>query len=148
MRDVLAKMRDCGKDVKMRDFPHDCGMVDTYEFLSSEIYLSVAILENGRHLGFSIGQSYIMDFITIEISHANFGVWITIGTIHPTDARCQTANLPQGKCYNMPQRRLAHDSCNCRKNTVYLTSSELCTMFGIYIYIYMTTSMWMSTIYY
>ena len=30
MRDVLAKMRECGKDVKMRDFPHDCGMVDTY----------------------------------------------------------------------------------------------------------------------
>ena len=31
MRDVLAKMRECGKDVKMRDFPHDCGMVDTYD---------------------------------------------------------------------------------------------------------------------
>ena len=30
MRDVLEKMRECGKDVKMRDFPHDCGMVDTY----------------------------------------------------------------------------------------------------------------------
>ena len=30
MRDVLAKIRECGKDVKMRDFPHDCGMVDTY----------------------------------------------------------------------------------------------------------------------
>ena len=30
MRDVLAKMRECGKDVKMRDFPHDCRMVDTY----------------------------------------------------------------------------------------------------------------------
>ena len=36
MRDVLAKMRECGKDVKMRDFPHDCGMVDTYgEFTES-----------------------------------------------------------------------------------------------------------------
>ena len=33
MRDVLAKMRECGKDVKMRDFPHDCGMVDTYAFI-------------------------------------------------------------------------------------------------------------------
>ena len=32
MRDVLAKMRECGKYVKMRDFPHDCGMVDTYEY--------------------------------------------------------------------------------------------------------------------
>ena len=30
MRDVLAKMRECGKGVKMRDFPHVCGMVDTY----------------------------------------------------------------------------------------------------------------------
>ena len=30
MQDVLAKMRECRKDVKMRDFPHDCGMVDTY----------------------------------------------------------------------------------------------------------------------
>ena len=31
MRDVLGKMRECGKYVKMRDFPHDCGMVDTYD---------------------------------------------------------------------------------------------------------------------
>ena len=23
-------MRECGKYIKMRDFPHDCGMVDTY----------------------------------------------------------------------------------------------------------------------
>ena len=30
MRDVLGKMRECGKYVKMRDFLHDCGMVDTY----------------------------------------------------------------------------------------------------------------------
>ena len=30
MRDVLGKMRECGKYVKMRDFPHDCGRVDTY----------------------------------------------------------------------------------------------------------------------
>ena len=33
MRDVLAKMRECGKDVKMRYFPHDCGMVDTYDII-------------------------------------------------------------------------------------------------------------------
>ena len=31
MRDVLGKMRECAKYVKMRDFPHDCGRVDTYE---------------------------------------------------------------------------------------------------------------------
>ena len=30
MRDVLAKMRECGKQAKTRDFPHDCGTVDTY----------------------------------------------------------------------------------------------------------------------
>ena len=30
MRDVSAKMRECGKSAKMRDFPHDCGTVDTY----------------------------------------------------------------------------------------------------------------------
>ena len=28
MRDVLGKMRECGKYIKMRDFPHNCGMVD------------------------------------------------------------------------------------------------------------------------
>ena len=33
MRDVLAKMRECGKYAKMRDFPHDCGTVDTYVIL-------------------------------------------------------------------------------------------------------------------
>ena len=32
MWDVLAKMRECGKEAKMRDFPHDCGTVDTYGF--------------------------------------------------------------------------------------------------------------------
>ena len=42
MRDVLAKMRECGKDVKMRDFPHDCGMVDTY---GMRVILSVKNLE-------------------------------------------------------------------------------------------------------
>ena len=26
MRDILAKMRECGKDVKMRDFRHDSGV--------------------------------------------------------------------------------------------------------------------------
>ena len=30
MRDTLAKMRECGKWANMRDFPHDCGTVDTY----------------------------------------------------------------------------------------------------------------------
>ena len=33
MRDVLEKMRECGKLTNLRDFPHDCGMVDTYELV-------------------------------------------------------------------------------------------------------------------
>ena len=32
MLDVLGKMREYGKYVKMRDVPHDCGMVDTVLF--------------------------------------------------------------------------------------------------------------------
>ncbi len=39
MRDVLEKMQECGKDVKMRDFPHDCGMVDTYEIVPFDVRL-------------------------------------------------------------------------------------------------------------
>ena len=31
MRDVRAKMRECGKQAKMWDFLHDFGTVDTYE---------------------------------------------------------------------------------------------------------------------
>ena len=50
------------------------------------IYLFVAILENGRHPGFSIGQSYRMDLITIEMSHDKFGDCITICTILPKKA--------------------------------------------------------------
>ena len=39
MRDVLGKMRECGKYAKMLDFPHDCGTcgaVDTYMERSAE----------------------------------------------------------------------------------------------------------------
>ena len=50
------------------------------------MYLFVAILENGRHLGFSIDQSDGMDLITIEMSHANVGACIIICTIHPKNA--------------------------------------------------------------
>ena len=38
MRDVLGKMRECGKYIKMRDFPHDCGMVDTYEIRPKAVF--------------------------------------------------------------------------------------------------------------
>ena len=33
MHDVLTKMRECGKEGKMQDFPHDCRMVDTYAII-------------------------------------------------------------------------------------------------------------------
>ena len=39
-----------------------------------EIYLSAAILKNGRHIVFSIGQYGTTDLITLEMSHANVGV--------------------------------------------------------------------------
>ena len=71
------------------------------------MYLFVAILENGRHLRLSIGQSYRMDLITVEMSHAKFGDCITICMIHPKHAyylvHCKCYNLPQGQCYNLPQ---------------------------------------------
>ena len=51
--------------------------------MTCKIYLFVAILENDRHLGFFIGQSYRMDLITIEMSHARFGDCITICAITP-----------------------------------------------------------------
>ena len=46
----------------------------------------MAILENGRHLEFSIYQFDKIYLITIEMSHANVGAFITICTIHPTNA--------------------------------------------------------------
>ena len=42
MRDVLAKMRECGKEAKMRDFPHDCGTVDTYAFINTNYKFTVS----------------------------------------------------------------------------------------------------------
>ena len=52
--------------------------------------LFVAILENGRNLGFSIYQSDRIYLITIEMSHANFGACITnkVRYIHLTTSRC------------------------------------------------------------
>ena len=52
MRDVLEKMRECGKDVKMRDFPHDCGMVDTYGLpLLLQSFKHDAILDAESEIG-------------------------------------------------------------------------------------------------
>ena len=44
MRDVLAKMQECGKYVEMRDFPHDCRMAGTYDMqfiASTEVMYSL-----------------------------------------------------------------------------------------------------------
>ena len=87
--------------------------------MKCNIHLFVAILENGHHIEFLIGESYIMDLITIEMSYVKFGDCITICTIRPTNAyyllHSKCYNLPQGKCYNMAQCHLAHEMCNCRK---------------------------------
>ena len=64
MRDVLGKIRECGKDVKMRDFPHDCGMVDTYAIVK-------LMLRNISDLVTSMsmnGTGYLVLIITRTIS--------------------------------------------------------------------------------
>ena len=40
MRDVLAKMRECGKQAKMRDFPRDCGTVPPMDPCTISISIS------------------------------------------------------------------------------------------------------------
>ena len=63
MRDVLAKMRECGKEAKMRDFPHDCGTVDTYAnavFIANllcTLYLKMCQSWNKRLIDWLIGRS-------------------------------------------------------------------------------------------
>ena len=42
MRDVLEKMRECGKLPNLRDFPHDCGMVDTYVIKYAKLQLIIS----------------------------------------------------------------------------------------------------------
>ncbi len=52
MRDVLGKMRECWKYVKMRDFPHDCGTVGTMEVtaaISLTSTVSVCAVNGERH---------------------------------------------------------------------------------------------------
>ena len=95
----------------------------------------MAILENGRHLGFSIDESDRMDLITIEMSHANFGACIVICTIHPNNANyllhnesvttCSDGNVTT--CPNV----ISLTKFAIVEHTVYLTSSELDTRLGI-----------------
>ena len=51
MRDVLEKMRECGKLQNLRDFPHDCGMVDTYGKQRNSLILSVWQWKSGGPTG-------------------------------------------------------------------------------------------------
>ena len=67
--------------------------------MKCKMYLFVAILENGRNLGFSIGQSYRMNLTNIEMSHAKFGDCTTICTIHLKNSY----SLLHYKCYNYPK---------------------------------------------
>ena len=93
------------------------------------MYLFVAILENGRHLGFSIDQSEGMDLITIEMSHANFGACIIICTIHPNNANYllhskSVTTCPKATVTTCPNV-ISLTKFAILENKVYLTSSDL-----------------------
>ena len=95
----------------------------------------VAILKNGRHLGFSIDQSDGMDLITIEMSHANFGACIIICTIHPKNANYllhskSVTTCPKATVTTCPNV-ISLTKFAIVENTVCLTSSDLHTRFGI-----------------
>ena len=99
------------------------------------MYLFVAILENGRHLGFSIDQSDGMDLITIEMSHANFDACIIICMIHPNNANYllhskSVTTCPKAAVTTCPNV-FSLTTYAIVENTVYLTSSDLYTRFGI-----------------
>ena len=125
----LQHLQNISFDQKNDEFGHFCPA------WWSKIYLFVAILENGRHLGFSIDQSDGMDLITIEMSHANFGACIVICTIHPKNANYllhseSVTTCPDGNvttCPNViPLTKFA-----IVENTVYPTSSDLYTRLGV-----------------
>ena len=91
----------------------------------------MAILENGRHLGFSIGQSDRMDLITIEKSHTNVGVSIAICTIHLKNARyllhCNSVTTcPKGNVTTCPNV-ISLTKYVIVENTMHLTSNDLYT---------------------
>ena len=77
---ILQQLQNINVDKKVDEFGH------FRPAWWSKIYLFVALLENGRHLVFSIDQSDGMDLITIEMAHANFGPCITMCPIHPKNA--------------------------------------------------------------
>ena len=44
----LVKMRGCGKWAKMRDFPHDCGTVDTCALYMFFVYMEAKIFDGSK----------------------------------------------------------------------------------------------------
>ena len=113
----LQHLQNINFDKKIHEFGHFCPA------WWSKMYLFVAILENGRHLGFSIDQSDGMDLITIEISHANFGACIIICTTHPKNANYLLHSRP----YFCRTRDDSHEitrgmlKCNTKHTTIVWT---------------------------
>ena len=66
MRDVPANMRECGKEAKMRDFPHDCGTVDTYDDEMKQV-------NNG-----SLGGSSITLLAAVSIALYYLSVYLSV----------------------------------------------------------------------
>ena len=100
------------------------------------MHLFVAILENCRHLGFSIYQSDRIYLITIEMSPANFGACITICTIHPTNTtyllNCKSVTTcPNGNVTTCPNVISITKIIIVEKYGV-PTSSDLYTRFSIF----------------
>ena len=100
------------------------------------MHLIVAILENGRHIEFSIYQSDNIYLITIEMSHANFGACITICTIHATNANyllhCKSVTTcPNGNVTTCPNVISITKFVIVEKYCV-PTSCDLYTRFGIF----------------
>ena len=80
-------------------------------------------------------QSNGMDLITIETSHANFGACIIICTIHPTNANYllhskSVTTCPKATVTTCPNV-ISLTKFAIVEHTVYLTSSDLYTRFGI-----------------
>ena len=94
----------------------------------NQMHLFVAILENGRHVGFSIYQSDRIYLITIQMSHANFGACIAICTIHPKNTNyimlhCKSVTTcPNGNVTTCP-------------NVISLTKFEIVDKYGVPIHL-------------
>ena len=128
----LQHLQNISFDNKCDEFGHFCPA------WWIKMYLFVAILENGRHLGFSIYQSDGMDLIglTIKMSHANFVACIIICTIHPKNANYllhskSVTTCPKATVTTCPNV-FSLTKFAIVENTVHLTSSDLYTMFGIH----------------